>query len=421
MSGRMSDNSHSGYISKVGCVRRSGAKPMAKQSPIYKPVIHKPVLRPGTFHWDEHYLTNLPGIDAQHHGLVDIINKLGNLLFSGKINIKDIDDLYQQLKHYTEQHFQYEEKLMVDAGIDPRHLHLHQQVHHEFLANATSIHADVAAGNLKRARSLLSFLTYWLAYHILGMDQDMAKQVRAIQAGMQAADAFERLEHLRAAETEPLLEALDGLFREVTEQNQRLKELNANLEKQVALRTKQLSKANQALEELSQTDSLTGLPNRRHAMRLLAQFWEGDGAGHRRPGATEPPDLVVMMIDADHFKEVNDRHGHDAGDRVLVELARTLCDAMRNDDVVCRLGGDELLVICPHTDLLGGLQSAEAVLRAVRTLQVTTGAGSWQGSISIGVAARTAEMVAPQELLKRADQGLYNAKQAGRNCIHAIR
>ena len=94
---------------------------------------------------------------------------------------------------------------------------------------------------------------------------------------------------------------------------------------------------------------------------------------------------------------------------------------MRNDDVVCRLGGDELLVICPHTDLLGGLQSAEAVLRAVRALQVTTGAGSWQGSISIGVAARTAEMVAPQELLKRADQGLYNAKQAGRNCIHAIR
>jgi diguanylate cyclase (GGDEF)-like protein/hemerythrin-like metal-binding protein len=391
---------------------------MAEQSPI-----PKPVLRPGTFHWDEHYLTNLPGIDAQHHGLVDIINKLGNLLFSGKINVEDIDDLYQQLKHYTEQHFQYEEKLMVDAGIDPRHLHLHQQVHHEFLANATSIHADVAAGNLKRARSLLSFLTYWLAYHILGMDQDMAKQVRAIQAGMPAAGAFERLEHLRAAETEPLLEALDGLFREVTEQNQRLKELNANLEQQVALRTKQLSQANRALEELSQTDSLTGLPNRRHAMRLLAQFWYGDGdaGGPRRQETAEPPDLVVMMIDADHFKQVNDRHGHDAGDRVLVELARTLCDAMRNDDVVCRLGGDELLVICPHTDLLGGLQSAEAVLGAVRALQVPTGAASWQGSISIGVAARTAEMTAPQELLKRADQGLYDAKQAGRNCIRATR
>jgi len=97
MSDRGSANTHPGYISKVGCVRRSGAKPMADQSPI-----PKLVLRPGTFHWDEHYLTNLPGIDAQHHGLVDIINKLGNLLFSSKINVEDIDDFYQQLKHYTE-------------------------------------------------------------------------------------------------------------------------------------------------------------------------------------------------------------------------------------------------------------------------------------------------------------------------------
>ena len=374
----------------------------------------KPSLRPGTFHWDAHYLTDLPGVDAQHHGLVDIINNLGNLLYSGRVTVDDIDSLYRRLNHYTERHFQYEEKLMQDAGVDPRHLIPHQKVHHEFLANATTIYADVAVGNLKRARSLLSFLTYWLAYHILGMDQDMARQIRAIQAGMPAATAFAQLEDLRARETEPLLEALDGLFREVTEQNQRLKQLNANLEKQVGLRTRQLSQANMALEALSHTDSLTGLPNRRHAMERLADAWNG---GDGRDGTA---DLAVMMVDADHFKQVNDRHGHDAGDRVLVELARTLDEATRSDDLVCRLGGDELLVICPQTDLRGGLLIAERALRAVRALQVTTADGVWQGSISVGVAARTPEMSEPEELVKRADQALYAAKQAGRNCIRSL-
>jgi nitrate/nitrite-specific signal transduction histidine kinase len=94
--------------------------------------------------------------------------------------------------------------------------------------------------------------------HVLGMDQDMARQIRAIQAGMTAAAAFEEREHIRASETEPLLAALDGLFHEVTDQNKQLKQLNATLEQQVALRTRQLSEANRALEALSQSDSLTG-------------------------------------------------------------------------------------------------------------------------------------------------------------------
>jgi hemerythrin-like metal-binding protein len=265
-------------------------------------------------------------------------------LFSAKINVNDIDRLYQQLKHYTEEHFQYEDKFMVDAGIDSRHLSLHRQAHHDFLSNASSIHADVAAGNLKRASFLLSFLNYWLAYRILGMDQDMAKQIRAIQAGMAAASAFEELEHLRASETEPLLQALDGLFHEVTDQNKQLKQLNSTLEQQVALRTAQLSEANRALEELSQADSVTGLPNRRHAMRLLADLWNEEGQRGCQP---EPQNLVVM-IDADNFKAVNDQYGHDAGDRVLVALARTLSHVMRSDDMVCRLGRWRLCRPCVY-------------------------------------------------------------------------
>ena len=313
-------------------------------------------------------------------------------LFSAKINVSDIDRLYQQLKHYTERHFQYEDKFMVDAGIDPRHLSLHRQAYHDFLANASSIHADVAAGNLKRASSLLSFLNYWLAYRILGMDQDMAKQIRAIQAGMAAAAAFEELAHLRASETEPLLQALDGLFHEVTDQNKQHKQLNSRLEQHVALRTAQLSEANRALEELSQAASLTGLPNRRHAMRLLADLWNEEGQRGCQP---EPQNLVVMMIDADNFKAVNDQNGHDAGDRVLV--------AVGQNPLPC------------HAQRRHGLPAG--ALEALQALRVPVGDGTWEGSVSIGVAALTPEMATPQELVKRADQALYTAKRSGRNRV----
>jgi len=130
--------------------------------------------------------------------------------------------------------------------------------------------------------------------------------------------------------------------------------------------------------------------------------------------------LVCIMIDADHFKAVNDNYGHDAGDAVLTTLAQTLQHAFRTDDVVCRLGGDEFFAICPNTDLDGGLHIAEVVRSTVAELRVPTGGEPWRGSVSMGVAARGAEMVTCDELIKAADQGVYVAKQAGKNCVKSV-
>lgn len=111
--------------------------------------------------------------------------------------------------------------------------------------------------------------------------------------------------------------------------------------------------------------------------------------------------------------------GHESGDFVLQALARELKHSVRNDDIVCRLGGDEFLIICTDTPLEGALYLAKLVRKAVAEIKVRAGMGFWKGSISIGVAVRTAAMEGPDALLKAADDGVSMAKRDGRNCVRS--
>jgi hemerythrin len=124
-----------------------------------------------------------------------------------------------------------------------------------------------------------------------------------------------------------------------------------------------------------------------------------------------------MMIDADGFKQINDHYGHDAGDEVLRQLSRGMLYSVRTDDMVCRLGGDEFLVICPKTSLEGVLKLAEKLRQAVGEMRVIAGSGVWKGSVSIGVAQRKVTMNSIEALIKAADEGVYLAKRNGRNCV----
>lgn len=99
-------------------------------------------------------------------------------------------------------------------------------------------------------------------------------------------------------------------------------------------------------------------------------------------------------------------------------LSRQLRYALRTDDVVCRLGGDEFLIICPATPLDGALQIAEATRQQIADMHVAVGdGGEWAGSISVGVAVRTADMQTPEDLIKAADEGVYLSKRKGRNRV----
>jgi diguanylate cyclase (GGDEF)-like protein len=157
------------------------------------------------------------------------------------------------------------------------------------------------------------------------------------------------------------------------------------------------------------TDSMTDLHNRRHFLTLAAAEWQRFQR-YQRP-------LSLLMFDIDHFKFINDKLGHDAGDRAIVDLAGLARTDKRPTDIVARIGGDEFVMLLPETDVQQASTVAERLRQKVS--QATTGepGAEMKMTISVGVASATLSMSGIQALLKQADEALYRAKFLGRNKV----
>ena len=155
-----------------------------------------------SFVWNKYYETEILTVDEQHQALVSIINKFGELLTNNNVSMDDVDKLVNKLVEYTVYHFAEEEGLMKSLELDKRHIEKHSKTHEIFLAEVNKIYSTVNTENLEQsATSFLKFLMHWLAYHILGMDQDMANQLKAIQSGISPSDAYDKLEQERKGST----------------------------------------------------------------------------------------------------------------------------------------------------------------------------------------------------------------------------
>jgi len=173
--------------------------------------------------------------------------------------------------------------------------------------------------------------------------------------------------------------------------------------------SRDLAASNERLQRLALTDSLTELPNRRSAVERLEQEWALAKRGERK--------LSCMMVDIDHFKSINDKLGHQAGDEVLKTVANALRQSARTQDLVCRYGGEEVVVICPDADLKSASQCAERLRQKVSELKLASRSSSFSLTISVGVAERRPDMGSVDALLAHADACLYAAKAAGRNRV----
>jgi diguanylate cyclase (GGDEF)-like protein len=156
-------------------------------------------------------------------------------------------------------------------------------------------------------------------------------------------------------------------------------------------------------------DPLTGLANRRTFQQTLDREFKLA----RRHGTP----LSLVVIDVDHFKRYNDTYGHGAGDALLMEIANALAGAARGTDFVARFGGEEFVVLLPHTDQEGAAIAAGKLLDAVRDLHNQALVLSGTITASIGVATFPADVDAPDRLFEIADQAMYRAKHAGRNQV----
>lgn len=194
-------------------------------------------------------------------------------------------------------------------------------------------------------------------------------------------------------------------------QTNHLKALNTDLEALVKQRTEQLAAANTALEiekenlkTLSSTDHLTGLSNRHHFESVFASY---RSEGHKKVSD------ALILIDIDHFKRINDTYGHVMGDAVIKSVAQCLRKHSRMSDIIVRWGGDELIVYAPRTTLRQATKLAEKIRLQVNALQ-------WEDLGKITMSAGVA-ILHPGDslahLLHRADQALYQAKEAGRNQV----
>ncbi len=165
--------------------------------------------------------------------------------------------------------------------------------------------------------------------------------------------------------------------------------------------------------EMAVTDALTGLHNRRYMAGQLQGLMARAGQGG------EP--VAVLMMDIDHFKLVNDGFGHDAGDEVLREFAVRLATNVRAIDLPCRLGGEEFVVVMPGASLEDAARVADRIRRdvAAQPFPIMGGAEGLTITVSVGVAASAGGGDTPDALLKRADEGVYEAKAHGRNQVIA--
>lgn len=175
--------------------------------------------------------------------------------------------------------------------------------------------------------------------------------------------------------------------------------------RRLRVKRKVVRRQNQELKQLATRDPLTGCFNRRTLFRQFEKLWEASHRFHQP--------LSCLMVDVDHFKSINDRFGHNAGDEVLKVVSQILQETARKSDFVCRYGGEEFCILLPQIELAAAEHAAERLREALSAEPV----GEIKVTASFGVSSWSLGAKHPQEMMDQADKALYAAKRAGRNRV----
>ncbi len=211
-------------------------------------------------------------------------------------------------------------------------------------------------------------------------------------------------------EIQQLGQAFGGAVKNLIRSREELNRLNQSLQQRVEEATAELREANSKLEELARLDHLTQLANRRHFEDTMAQL------ASRRQGDSQS--VCLLLLDIDCFKDINDRYGHPAGDAVLMQIGDILKQSLRNTDIAARYAGDEFVVLL-RADLNTGRQRAAQLLETIDAHHFNYNGQELHATVSIGLVSCTinSECNSIEDVLRRVDEAMYEAKRKGRNRV----
>ncbi|MHB1116999.1 diguanylate cyclase [Sideroxydans sp.] len=264
---------------------------------------------------------------------------------------------------------------------------------------------------------------WYLANSISQPITRLSRIFRDIASGKEfAANELSGLNYRQSDELIELTQSFIGMHEVINQKIAQINEINSSLEATVQLRTNELQLANDELTKLSMRDALTQLPNR----RMFNDRFDYASAQSKRTNQYG----AIIFIDLDNFKPLNDQYGHGAGDLLLIEVARRLTGSVRETDTVARFGGDEFVVMLSKLEEEKSDATAHAATLAEKLLTtlcepyeivLTSGTGEknvvHHCTASIGVVMFINHEASSEELLRRADAAMYQAKEAGRNQV----
>jgi diguanylate cyclase (GGDEF)-like protein len=190
----------------------------------------------------------------------------------------------------------------------------------------------------------------------------------------------------------------------LTNKQEKIAEIEAQVDDIVAARTITLSNEIIRLEEIASTDHLTKIPNRRELKKAITDEFVRSARSQRK--------FALIMFDLDHFKQVNDTYGHDMGDTVLIAVAKTVKAMVRDLDTFGRYGGEEFLLVLPETEIYQATELAERIRIAIE--HIVVGAGKITASIGVTCSGESTTVA---DMIRAADEAMYDAKSEGRNTV----
>ena len=369
------------------------------------------------FPWNKNFETGVEIIDEQHKKLVALLNELASTLTQD--NQIEVTRVFDELAEYANFHFETEEAIWVKYFSDDSWLSSHQLTHSSFLPRVLKLKEQDSNKPIDEIiEGIVKFLIRWLAFHIIDNDKRMAFVIQNMQAGLSLEEAKIVSDKKMSGSIRVLIETVMTMYDSLSSRTldlMRERHKRKKVEEELHDANQQLREANISLEQLSITDQLTGLFNRRHFNNIFMR--------ELKRAYRDTTSLSLIIVDIDFFKRINDQHGHNEGDRVLVQVSQKLKElCQRPGDYAFRLGGEEFGILATNPGSQGAVQFPEIIRKGVEQLSIPNIDSDIAKNLTVSIGSITKvpdETDTIDNYMTIADARLYKAKELGRNQVVA--